>query len=61
MLTLLTSLAEKRHGQPAVLRALTRSERAPASIVAYRPRLAALLGRPGPGWRPSDDSSTPIP
>ncbi len=35
VLTMLTTLAERRHGQPAVLRALTRGERAPASITAF--------------------------
>jgi hypothetical protein len=34
VLTLLTDLAVRRHGQPAVLRALTRAERAPAAINA---------------------------
>jgi hypothetical protein len=32
---LLTALAEVKHGQPAVIRALTRSERAPASITVF--------------------------
>jgi len=35
VLTLLTGLAVRRHGQAAVLRALTRRERAPASIAAF--------------------------
>ncbi len=35
VLTLLTDLAVKRHGQAAVLRALTRRERAPESITAF--------------------------
>ncbi|QNN54197.1 maleylpyruvate isomerase N-terminal domain-containing protein [Nocardioides mesophilus] len=35
VLTLLTTLAVRRHGQPAVLRALTRSERAPASLAVF--------------------------
>lgn len=33
--TLLTSIAEQQHGQAAVIRALTRAERAPASIVVF--------------------------
>jgi hypothetical protein len=37
VLGVLATLAARRHGQPAVLRALTRSERAPASIVAFGP------------------------
>lgn len=32
---LLTALAERRHGQTAVVRALTRSERAPGSITVF--------------------------
>lgn len=32
---LLTALAERRHGQTAVVRALTRAERAPASITVF--------------------------
>lgn len=32
---LLSALAVRRHGQPAVLRALSRAERAPASIAAF--------------------------
>ena len=32
---LLTALAEVKHGQPAVIQALTRSERAPASITVF--------------------------
>jgi hypothetical protein len=32
---LLTSVAARRHGQAAVLRALSRSERAPATVVAF--------------------------
>lgn len=32
---LLTGLAERKHGQAAVVRALTRSERAPASITVF--------------------------
>ena len=32
---LLTALAEQKHGQTAVVRALTRSERAPASITVF--------------------------
>ncbi|MFC0033506.1 maleylpyruvate isomerase N-terminal domain-containing protein [Micromonospora chaiyaphumensis] len=32
---LLTRLAVRRHGQPAVLRALSRAERAPASVTAF--------------------------
>jgi len=35
VLALLTSLAAGRHGQPAVLRALSRAERAPVSITAF--------------------------
>lgn len=35
VLALLARLAARRHGQPAVLRALTRVERAPASIAAF--------------------------
>lgn len=35
VLTLLTALAEHRHGQPALIRALTRAERAPASITIF--------------------------
>jgi Mycothiol maleylpyruvate isomerase N-terminal domain len=35
VLTLLTHLAARRHGTPAVLRALTRQERAPATITAF--------------------------
>jgi hypothetical protein len=35
VLALLTALAVRRHGQPAVLRALARAERAPASIAAF--------------------------
>ncbi len=35
VLTLLTSLAERRHGQPALIRALTRSERAPTSLAVF--------------------------
>lgn len=35
VLTLLAQLAARRHGQPAMLRALTRAERSPASIVAF--------------------------
>jgi uncharacterized protein (TIGR03083 family) len=35
VLALLTGLAVRRHGQPAVLRALARAERAPASIAAF--------------------------
>ena len=34
VLTLLTGIAVRRHGQPAVLRALSRAERAPAAINA---------------------------
>ncbi|MBQ1075866.1 maleylpyruvate isomerase N-terminal domain-containing protein [Micromonospora sp. C31] len=34
VLTLLARLAVRRHGQPAVLRALSRAERAPASVAA---------------------------
>lgn len=34
VLSLLTALAVRRHGQPALLRALTRAERAPAAINA---------------------------
>lgn len=33
--TLLVALAERRHGQSAVVRTLTRAERAPGSIVAF--------------------------
>ncbi|WDZ84634.1 maleylpyruvate isomerase N-terminal domain-containing protein [Micromonospora cathayae] len=33
--TLLARLSARRHGQPAVLRALSRSERAPADITAF--------------------------
>jgi hypothetical protein len=32
---LLTALAERQHGQTAVVRALTRSERAPGSITVF--------------------------
>lgn len=35
VLTLLTTLAVSRHGQPAVLRALTRRERAPQSLAVF--------------------------
>jgi hypothetical protein len=35
VLGLLTELAVRRHGQAAVLRALTRRERAPESITAF--------------------------
>ena len=35
VLALLTGLAVRRHGQAAVLRALSRSERAPHSIAAF--------------------------
>lgn len=35
VLSLLARLAVRRHGQPAVLRALTRAERAPASVTAF--------------------------
>lgn len=35
VLTLLTNLAVRRHGQAAVLRALTRAERSPAAINAF--------------------------
>jgi hypothetical protein len=35
VLGLLTGLAARRHGPTAVLRALSRSERAPASISAF--------------------------
>ncbi|MGK5742146.1 maleylpyruvate isomerase N-terminal domain-containing protein [Micromonospora sp. URMC 103] len=35
VLSLLARLAVRRHGQPAVLRALTRAERAPAQINAF--------------------------
>ncbi|MET8912303.1 maleylpyruvate isomerase N-terminal domain-containing protein [Micromonospora sp. NPDC004551] len=35
VLALLTRLAVRRHGQPAVLRALSRAERAPASVTAF--------------------------
>jgi hypothetical protein len=35
VLSLLANLAVRRHGQPAVLRALSRSERAPATITAF--------------------------
>lgn len=35
VLGLLSALALRRHGQPAVLRALSRAERAPASITAF--------------------------
>ncbi|HET9658145.1 MAG TPA: maleylpyruvate isomerase N-terminal domain-containing protein [Kineosporiaceae bacterium] len=38
VLGLLATLAARRHGQPAVLRALTRSERASGSIVAFGPQ-----------------------
>ena len=34
MLALLTRLAVERHGQPVVVRALARAERAPATISA---------------------------
>src|SRR5205814_4863179 len=37
VLGLLSRLAVRRHGQAAVLRGLTRAERAPASIVAFLP------------------------
>ncbi|MFG3704069.1 maleylpyruvate isomerase N-terminal domain-containing protein [Micromonospora sp. NPDC047670] len=35
VLSLLARLAVRRHGQPAVLRALTRAERAPADVTAF--------------------------
>ncbi|MFG3686560.1 maleylpyruvate isomerase N-terminal domain-containing protein [Micromonospora sp. NPDC047740] len=35
VLALLARLAVRRHGQPAVLRALSRAERAPASVTAF--------------------------
>jgi len=35
VLALLTNLAVRRHGAPAVLRALTRAERAPKTIIAF--------------------------
>jgi hypothetical protein len=35
VLSLLTGLAVRRHGQAAVIRALSRSERAPASVAAF--------------------------
>jgi hypothetical protein len=35
VLSLLARLAVRRHGQPAVLRALSRAERAPASVTAF--------------------------
>jgi hypothetical protein len=35
VLTLLTRLAARRHGPAAVLRALSRAERAPATIAAF--------------------------
>jgi hypothetical protein len=35
VLALLTSLAARRHGTAAVLRALSRQERAPATIAAF--------------------------
>src|SRR6266545_4791594 len=35
VLALLSSLAVRRHGAPAVLRALSRAERAPATIAAF--------------------------
>jgi hypothetical protein len=35
VLALLTGLATRRHGVPALLRALTRAERAPSAINAF--------------------------
>jgi len=35
VLQLLASLAVRRHGQPAVVRALSRAERAPDTITAF--------------------------
>ena len=53
---LLTSLAVRRHGQDALVRTLTRPQRAPATVSPFEPprvRTAGVTGRPDPAGRHS--------